>query len=135
MGQSVRPWPLTLTFERPLKQKNQWSAANARKEAAAKQKRRNGQLKNMLLVKWKDQPYKLATWEFEEDINDDLKVSRFRTNQIPPTNFQTALQKTKSAALQLLDLSFFLLAFEATSFAAFVTKNTKPDSVACCFKM
>jgi SNF2 family DNA or RNA helicase len=92
--------PLTLTFERPLKQKNQWSAANARKEAAAKQKRRNGQLKNMLLVKWKDQPYKLATWEFEEDINDDLKVSRFRTNQIPPTNFQTALQKTKSAALQ-----------------------------------
>ena len=34
----------------------------------------------------------------------------------------------------LLFLSFFL-AFEATSFAAFVTKNTKPDSVACCFKM
>ena len=35
----------------------------------------------------------------------------------------------------LLFLSFFLLGFEATSFAAFVTKNTKPDSVACCFKM
>ena len=36
----------------------------------------------------------------------------------------------------LLSLSFFF-AFEATSsfFAAFVTKSTKPDSVACCFKM
>ena len=42
---------------------------------------------------------------------------------------------TTTTWLPLLALSFFLLGFEATSFAAFVTKNTKPDSVACCFKM
>ena len=53
---------------------------------------------------------------------------RRRTTTPPPTT-------TTSRWHPLLDLSFFLLAFEATSFAAFVTKNTKPDSVACCFKM
>jgi len=65
----------------------------------------------------------------------------------PPTTQQPANKKKKKKRrrtttppttttwLPLLALSFFLLGFEATSFAAFVTKNTKPDSVACCFKM
>ncbi len=54
----------------------------------------------MFLVKWKDRPFKDATWEKEKDINNDLKIGQFRIFQAPPTksNYKTALQKAKKKA-------------------------------------
>ena len=54
----------------------------------------------MFLVKWKDRPFKDATWEKDKDINNDLKIGQFRIFQTPPTksNYKTALQKAKKKA-------------------------------------
>ena len=72
--------PMTMIFERPARvlKKNFGQKGRANK-------RKNRRERSMFLVKWKDRSYKEATWEYEEDINDDLKVSRFRIFQTPPS--------------------------------------------------
>ena len=45
--------------------------------------------KRMYLVKWSNLNYTDATWEFEEDINDDAAIVQFfKRNTIPPRNLR-----------------------------------------------
>ena len=41
-------------------------------------------LKTLYLVKWCSQSYAESTWEFAEDIKDDLKLALFRRRNRPP---------------------------------------------------